>query len=41
MKREAVGKVYLLTARDGPAQAFYAKCGFYVSPRMVLMGRRL
>ena len=36
-----VHRVYLLTARDGVAEAFYRSCGFYVSPRMIMMSRRL
>ncbi len=36
-----VSRVYLLTARDGIAEAFYRKRGFYVSPKMVVMGCRL
>ena len=36
-----VHRVYLLTARDGDAEAFYRQCGSYVSPRTVMMGRRL
>lgn len=38
---DAVGKIYLLTARESPAARFYAQCGFYVSDRMIMMGRRL
>jgi ribosomal protein S18 acetylase RimI-like enzyme len=41
LKRRGVTKVYLLTARGGPAQAFYARCGFYTSEKMVLMGKYL
>ena len=33
-------RIYLLTARDGPTESFYAKAGFYTSPRMILMARR-
>jgi ribosomal protein S18 acetylase RimI-like enzyme len=36
-----VDKIYLLTARDGPAEAFYRKCGFYASPKMVIMAKNL
>ncbi len=36
-----VTRVYLLTMRGGPAEDFYVKNGFYVSPKMVLMSRRL
>lgn len=38
---EGVSRVYLLTMRDGPAAAFYAKNGYYTSPKMALMARRL
>jgi ribosomal protein S18 acetylase RimI-like enzyme len=33
-------RVCTLTARDTPAQKFYEKAGFYVSPKMILMARR-
>ncbi|WAC21726.1 GNAT family N-acetyltransferase [Luteolibacter sp. SL250] len=33
-------RIYLLTARDDVAEAFYSKIGFYTSPRMILMARR-
>lgn len=33
-------RIYLLTARGDVAEAFYAKAGFYVSPKMILMARR-
>lgn len=36
-----VARVYLLTTRGGKAEAFYARCGFYVSPKRILMARRL
>lgn len=36
-----VGKIYLLTRRDAPAAGFYAKNGFYVSDRMIMMGHWL
>ena len=35
------GHVYLLTHRDGPAEAFYAKRGYRTSKRTVVMSRRL
>ncbi len=34
-------RIYLLTARGDGAEAFYAKAGFYTSPKMILMARRL
>lgn len=34
-------RIYLLTAREGKAEAFYKKNGFYVSPKMIMMSRRL
>jgi hypothetical protein len=36
-----VEAIYLLTAREGPARAFYEKLGFDVNSRMVMMGRYL
>lgn len=33
-------RIYLLTARGDLSEAFYAKQGFYVSPKMILMARR-
>lgn len=36
-----VEAIYLLTAREGPAQAFYKKLGFDVNPKMVMMGKYL
>jgi aminoglycoside 6'-N-acetyltransferase I len=35
-----IDRIYTLTARETPAQAFYEKAGFYVSPKMILMARR-
>lgn len=35
-----VSRIYTLTARDTPGQAFYEKEGFYLSPKMVMMARR-
>lgn len=34
-------RVYLLTARGDMSEAFYAKAGFYTSPKMILMARRI
>jgi ribosomal protein S18 acetylase RimI-like enzyme len=36
-----VEAIYLLTAREGPAQAFYERLGFDVNPKMTMMGRYL
>lgn len=41
LREQQVDRVYLLTAREGPAQAFYAKQGYYTSPKMCLMAHRL
>ena len=40
LQADGVGRIYTLTARDTPAQGFYEKAGFYVSPKMILMARR-
>jgi len=34
-------RVYLLTARGDMSEAFYSKIGFYTSPKMILMARRI
>ncbi len=34
-------RIYLLTARGDISEAFYSKIGFYTSPKMVLMARRI
>ena len=34
-------RIYLLTARGDMSEAFYTKSGFYTSPKMILMARRL
>ncbi len=36
-----IERLYLLTARESPAAQFYQRNGFYVSQRMVMMGRQL
>jgi aminoglycoside 6'-N-acetyltransferase I len=36
-----VGAIYLLTAQEGPAQAFYTRLGFDVNPKMIMMGKYL
>jgi ribosomal protein S18 acetylase RimI-like enzyme len=33
-------RIYLLTAKGDLSESFYAKAGFYQSPRMILMARR-
>ena len=40
LQSDGVHRIYTLTARETPAQAFYEKRGFYVSPKMILMARR-
>lgn len=34
-------RIYLLTARDGQAEGFYKKNGYYTSPKMIMMSKRL
>ena len=34
-------RIYLLTARGEMSEAFYSKIGFYTSPKMILMARRM
>jgi len=36
-----VKKIYLLTMRDSLAESFYKKNGYYVSGKMMMMGKRL
>ena len=40
LQAAGVSRIYTLTGRDTPGQAFYEKEGFYVSPKMVMMARR-
>jgi aminoglycoside 6'-N-acetyltransferase I len=40
LQKVGVNRIYTLTARETPAQDFYEKAGFYVSPKMILMARR-
>ena len=40
LQADGVNRIYTLTARETPAQDFYEKAGFYVSPKMILMARR-
>jgi N-acetylglutamate synthase-like GNAT family acetyltransferase len=41
LSQMGVNKVYLLTARNSSAEAFYNKRGFYVSQKMIMMGKYL
>ena len=41
LQKGGVRQIYLLTHRDGPAEAFYAANGFRTSERMALMTRRV
>lgn len=34
-------RIYLLTARGDASESFYSKIGFYTSPKMILMARRI
>ena len=40
LQSDGVHRIYTLTARETPAQDFYEKAGFYISPKMILMARR-
>lgn len=40
-KENNISRIYLLTAREGQAEAFYKKNGYYVSPKMIMMSKRL
>lgn len=40
LKKAGANRAYTLTARDSAAQEFYAKAGFYMSPKMILMAHR-
>jgi ribosomal protein S18 acetylase RimI-like enzyme len=40
LQAAGMSRIYTLTARDTSAQEFYAKGGFYVSPKMIMMARR-
>jgi ribosomal protein S18 acetylase RimI-like enzyme len=41
LQREGVTKIYLITAPDSGASAFYSAHGYYVSRRVLVMGRAL
>lgn len=38
---EKMQRVYLLTAKGTPAESFYIKNGFYQSPRMIMMAKKM
>lgn len=40
-KQNYINRIYLLTERAGQAEAFYKKNDFYISPRMIMMSKRL
>jgi aminoglycoside 6'-N-acetyltransferase I len=40
LRNQGAVRIYLLTARGDMSEAFYAKAGFYTSPKMILMARR-
>lgn len=40
LHKQDTRRIYLLTARGDMSEAFYAKSGFYTSPKMILMARR-
>lgn len=40
LRAQDARRIYLLTARGDMSEAFYAKAGFYTSPKMILMARR-
>ncbi len=41
LREAGVARIVLHTAREGDAQAFYDRCGFHTSARMVMMSKRL
>ena len=41
LKNQGVERLYLTTARESPAQAFYASQEFHVSDKIILMSKRL
>jgi len=41
LARRDTRRIYLLTARGDLSEAFYARSGFYTSPKMILMARRI
>jgi aminoglycoside 6'-N-acetyltransferase I len=41
LRADSVERVYLLTAREGQAAAFYQRLGYYISPKMALLAHQL
>jgi hypothetical protein len=41
LRAQGVGKVYLLSARGGAAEAFYQARGFYTSEKIVMLAKYL
>lgn len=41
LKERGAQRLYLLTSRGDLSESFYTKAGFYTSPKMILMARRL
>ena len=41
LRAAGISRIYLLTIRDGSASSFYAGRGYWISPKMALMSRRL
>ncbi|HEX9997215.1 MAG TPA: GNAT family N-acetyltransferase [Abditibacterium sp.] len=41
LRENGVTKLFLHTARDSIAQDFYLRCGFYISPKMIMMAKHL
>lgn len=41
LREAGIERIVLHTAREGNAQAFYNRCGFHTSARMVMMSKRL
>lgn len=40
LQAAGVARINAMTARDTPAQDFYLKGGFYISPQRIMMSRR-
>jgi ribosomal protein S18 acetylase RimI-like enzyme len=41
LKERDTQKIYLLTARGDVSESFYAKLGFYTSPKMIMMAQHI
>jgi GNAT superfamily N-acetyltransferase len=41
LRENGVTKLFLHTARDSIAHDFYLRCGFYISPIMIMMAKHL